>query len=283
MNAILPIGDYAQTAYCFEKLDIRVYCMEELCYVLKENAFLLSPDIMSDDLVSFIGEECGLSELAKELYALIRQKGTLAGFVSLILEYVGLYEEDVMRKVESTLKLSSGMTDYEKRKLRIDYLVEKKRYSTALEGYDDLLKSMELLSGGEREAIGKVIAGTYHNKGVVCANLLRYGEAADCFRQAYDISGRRDSFMAFLSAKRMELAETDYVSFVAALDENHNETLALEKDVEEIRRGWRDTPKYASLEHMRGLRLDGDLAGYLEESRRQIEALKDSYRIEFGE
>lgn len=283
MSAILPMGDYAKTAYWFEKLDIRVFCMEELCYVLKENAFLLSPDIMSDDLVSFIGDECGLSDLAKELYSFMNQKGTLAGFVSLILRYAGLYSEGVMRKVESTLKLSSGMTDYEKRKLRIDYLVEKKRYATALEGYEELVKSMELLSAGEREAIGKVVAGTHHNKGVALANLLRYEEAAECFKRAYDISGRRDSFMAFLFAKRMELAETDYVSFVAALGENHNETLALEKDLEEIRREWRETPKYAALEHMREMRYKGDLTSYSEESRRQIEALKDSYRIEFGE
>jgi len=283
MNAILPMGDYAKTAYCFEKLGIRVYCMAVLCYVLKENAFLLSPDIMSDELVSFVGNGCGLTELAKELYALMNQKGTLAGFVSLILHYVGIYSEDVMRKVESTLKLSSGMTDYEKRKMRIDYLAEKKRYTTALEEYEELLESMRLLSSGEREAVAKVIAGTYHNKGVVCANLLRYGEASECFKQAYEISGRRDSFMAFLSAKRMELAETDYVSFVASLEENHNETLALEKELEETRRSWRDTPRYASLERIRKMRMQGDLAAYLEESQGQIEALKDSYRIEFGE
>lgn len=283
MNAILPMGNYAQTAYCFSKLETKVYCIEELCYVLKENAFLLSPDIMSDELVMFIDEECGLRELARELYALMNQKGTLAGFVSLILRYVGIYDENVMRKVESTLKLSSGMTDYEKRKIRIDYLVEKKRYPTALEGYGELLRSMEILSSAEREAISKVIAGTYHNMGVVYANLLRYGEAANCFKHAYDISGRRDTFLAFLAAKRMELAETDYVSFAASLSENHNEMLALEKELDEVKRAWCKTPKYAALEHMRALRFEGDLTGYLEESERQIEALKDSYRIEFGE
>lgn len=283
MNAILPMGNYAQTAYCFERLEMKIYCVEELCYVLKENAFLLSPDIMSDELAEFIGVQCALPELARELYALMHQKGSLAGFVSLILQYVGLYDDDVIRKVESTLKLSSGMTDYEKRKIRIDYLVEKKRFSTALEGYEDLLESMAILSSGERDAISKVIAGTYHNMGVAYANLLRYSEAADVFRRAYDISGRRDSFMSFLAAKRMELAETDYVSFVAEIIENHNETLALEKELESLQGLWRSTQQYATLESMRKMRMEGDLAGYLEESEKQIEGLKDSYRMEFGE
>lgn len=283
MNVILPMGNYTQTAYCFERLEAKVYCVEELCYVLKENAFLLSPDIMSDELVDFIGEQCGLPDLARDLYALMHQKGSLAVFVSLILQYVGLYGEDVVHKVESTLKLSSGMTDYEKRKIRIDYLVEKKRFSTALEGYKELMESMAVLSSGERDAISKVIAGTYHNMGVTHANLLRYTEAAECFKNAYDISGRRDSFMAFLAAKRMELAETDYVSFVAEILENHNETLALEKELESVQAMWRSTPQYAMLEGMRKMRFDGDLAGYLEESEKQIEVLKDSYRMEFGE
>ncbi len=40
MKASLCVGEYCETAYNMEGLDIRVYCMEELCYCLKENAFL---------------------------------------------------------------------------------------------------------------------------------------------------------------------------------------------------------------------------------------------------
>ena len=45
MKASLCVGEYCETAYNIEELEIRVYCMEELCYCLKENAFLLDMSI----------------------------------------------------------------------------------------------------------------------------------------------------------------------------------------------------------------------------------------------
>ena len=50
MKASLCVGEYCETAYNIEELEIRVYCMEELCYCLKENAFLLDMSIMNDKL-----------------------------------------------------------------------------------------------------------------------------------------------------------------------------------------------------------------------------------------
>ena len=58
MKASLCVGEYCENAYNVEGLDIRVYSMEELCYCLKENAFLLDLSIMNDKLVDWIGEEC---------------------------------------------------------------------------------------------------------------------------------------------------------------------------------------------------------------------------------
>ena len=55
MKASLCVGEYCETAYNIEELEIRVYCMEELCYCLKENAFLLDMSIMNDKLVDWIG------------------------------------------------------------------------------------------------------------------------------------------------------------------------------------------------------------------------------------
>ena len=74
MKASLCVGEYCENAYNVEGLDIRVYSMEELCYCLKENAFLLDLSIMNDKLVDWIGEECKVWELAKQLYPMVHTK-----------------------------------------------------------------------------------------------------------------------------------------------------------------------------------------------------------------
>ena len=131
MSARLCVGNYASCAYCFEGLNLKVYCIEELCYCLKENAFLLDRDIMSDRLVDWLRQECGLPDLAADLYTMVHKKGSLSAFVCRILEYTGFYNKTVVRDVEQTLKKGAGLNIIEKRKMRIDYLVEQKKYLSA--------------------------------------------------------------------------------------------------------------------------------------------------------
>ena len=76
MRASLCVGEYSENAYTVEELGIRVCCMEELCYCLKENAFLLDLSIMNDKLADWIGEECKVRELAKQLYPMIHKQGS---------------------------------------------------------------------------------------------------------------------------------------------------------------------------------------------------------------
>lgn len=118
MKASLCVGEYCENAYNVEGLDIRVYSMEELCYCLKENAFLLDLSIMNDKLVDWIGEECKVWELAKQLYPMVHKQGSLSVFVVTILQYVGMYDPEEILQVEQVLKQGAGLIDRVGRKNR---------------------------------------------------------------------------------------------------------------------------------------------------------------------
>ena len=122
MKASLCVGEYCENAYNVEGLDIRVYSMEELCYCLKENAFLLDLSIMNDKLVDWIGEECKVWELAKQLYPMVHKQGSLSVFVVTILQYVGMYDPEEILQVEQVLKQGAGLSNLEKRKSQIEHL-----------------------------------------------------------------------------------------------------------------------------------------------------------------
>lgn len=282
MKAYAQIGNTAVTPYYFKKLDIMVYTMEELCYVLKEEAFLLGNEIMEDELIEFVGEGCGLDELARELHPLVHQKGTLSSFVSMIQSYVGFYSREEIGQMEDTLKMSSGMSDYEKKKMQIDYLVEKKRYSAAGDAYDTLLKELDKLEPELLQAHGRVLAGIWHNKGVAFAGLMRYDEAGECFRKAFELSGDKESFMAFLGAKRLTLSQTDYVALVSEFGKQYADCLAFEKSFDKLQSSWEQTPECAHLKEMRTLRVMGEQKKYYSESEKVVQLLKNRYRSSVG-
>ncbi len=277
MRARACLGIYSQNAYYFERLDIPVYCMEELAFCLKENAFLLDTEIMNDALLQFIGSDCQVPELARELYPMVHQKGSLSVFVSTILNYVGFFEKKTVQQVENTIRTGSGLTDYEKQKLQIDYLAERKKYDVALEAYDTLIQTIEA-EEGHAPANTEVLANLYYNRGVVYAGMLLYRQAAASFRRSYDIKKDRGAMLSYFFAKRMELSEQEYVDLVAKHPECHETSLQVERRIEELELQWRETPVCVGLEHMRQWRVMGENLKYYEESEQIVDALKEEYR-----
>ncbi len=276
MKAIVCFGEYAKSSYYFDKLGISVNCMEELCYCLKENACLLGREIMDDSLIRFVDAECKVPQLAKELYSLAHHKGSLSAFVTLILEYVGFYDKDSIREVEETLKNNAGLTDYEKKKLRIDYLADKGKYITALKEYEVLLEELKTAGGTLRN--NAVLAQTLRNKGVILSQQFLYADAAKCFEKAYEITGDKELLKSFLLANRMGLSEKDYIALIATMPEAYEISLQVEKEMEALDNKWKQSTEYSGLGNMREWNAQGELQRYEQECEQLLEALKDSYR-----
>ena len=278
MKASLCVGEYCENAYNVEGLDIRVYSMEELCYCLKENAFLLDLSIMNDKLVDWIGEECKVWELAKQLYPMVHKQGSLSVFVVTILQYVGMYDPEEILQVEQVLKQGAGLSNLEKRKSQIDYMVEKRKYAAAIRGYDMLLETWNHLEQeGKELPAGKVRAAILHNKGVALTGLMFYDKAAYYFNEAWKTDPDREHLDAYLAAKRMELTVDAYVAFAAQNPENYTESLELEKRIEQFEREWEQQPEYRQL-RLRGDWRVNDRVKYDAENERLTQALKNSYR-----
>lgn len=75
-KVLLSTGAYAKTPYYLEGLGVRVYSAEELCYVLKEDAFFLDRSIVDRKLIRWIEEELMLPKLAAALYPFCRRRRT---------------------------------------------------------------------------------------------------------------------------------------------------------------------------------------------------------------
>ena len=283
MRISICVGKYAAVPYCVPGLELSVHCIEELCYCIRENSFLIDASLMNDDLVNWIDKDCGLTDLAKELYPMVHKKGSLSSFVTMILEFTGLYDGTVTGEVERTLKKGAGLSGIEKRKSQIDYLVKKKKYGAAIRGYEELLSQWQetLKEGGELPA-GRVRSGILHNKGVAFAGLMLYAQATECFLEAYGIEKDSRMYEDYLAAKRMELAEEAYIAFAAENPQGYEAVLKLEQKMEELKKNWRLQPEFLRLQERKGFREDGEMQKYCEDNEQIAQALKSSYRISAG-
>lgn len=279
MRISVCVGNYASTPYCVPGIEINVFCMEELCFVLKENAFLMDFSVMNDDLLDWIERECGLKELARALHPMIHRQGSLSAFVTAIMNFTGLYDGQTVAETEQVLKQGAGLSSIEKKKSQADYLVKKKKYITAVRGYDSLIRKwQENVEQGELLPAADCLACIWHNKGVALAGLMIYEKAAECFLKAYELEKRKDFYRDYLAAKRMVLNESEYVSFAAENAEGYELTLELEKDMERLTDEWERQPEYLRLYAHRELRTGDGKQKYYEENELLTQTLKDSYR-----
>lgn len=284
MRVSLCVGNYSTTPYYIAGLDIPVYSIEELCFCMKENAFLLDMSIMRDELVEWIGKECGLKGLAGELNRLVHKQGALSTFVTMIQEYTGFYSTEEIAEVEKILRQGAGLTNIERRKGQIDYLVRQKKYEAAVRGYDGLLAvwKEDELAGGELPA-AKVKGAILHNKGVAQVGMMLYDAAAQNFMAAYEADGDISHHKAFLAAKRLELDENAYISFAAEHAIGYEYTLELERKMDRLLEDWKLQPEFQELLAVREHRRNGERQQYLEKNAELIQTLKKRYRTSVGE
>ena len=267
---LLQTGEYTTIPYSFDNLGIRVYSIEELCYVLRENAFLLDREILDKRLVKWIGEDLKLPELAAMLEPLLYNKTSVGAFVRVLLSYVGLYDENEVARIEELFYQGMGLNAYEKLKTRIDYMVESHKYTPAVMEYDALLAR---LPEGEKVLRAKIL----HNKGTALCGLFLFEEAAIHFEEAYGLDEDRDTFISYLAAKRLAMKEGDYISFIAGLSDRYEDTLELERRMEALQAQWEQSEEKLFLDRRGMLKEEGDVA-YYTETDRMVQELKNRYR-----
>lgn len=205
-NIYLCVGKYAQSPFYILDAGVHIYSIEELCYYMMDNIHMLDEQLMSQELVTWIAEECGLRELAAELSEYVKRNVRVHIFVSKILEFTHYCSDEKREDLERILQASMSMSDFQKRKLKADYCFRNKHYEKALNMY------IQLLSETNRNDF-ETAAKLYHNIGTVYAENFLLKKAADAFLLAYQIDGSIESRRALIMVKQMELSTEDYQTF----------------------------------------------------------------------
>ena len=97
-SLILCHNKKASQPYKITRIHRKIYTIEELCYYLCNNLYLIDYTIMNEKICEWLYSELDMRELAGELLDLIQKKGTIEQFVLRILEHARIYSEPEMEK-----------------------------------------------------------------------------------------------------------------------------------------------------------------------------------------
>jgi tetratricopeptide (TPR) repeat protein len=273
MNApILATTKRAPVPYTFPRLLFRIWSAEELCYLFQTNPFILDTAIIDRKLVNWLGEECALPELARELDALLgRRPGDAAAFVAAIFDYVNYLTAEESQRIAEIMQGNIDLSECEREMNRADFLLSKGKWQAARREYERILL---ILPEGER----LLLARAHHGCGVALARLFMFEQAATSFLTAYELSGRPESGRAYLACIRLKSSDAEYIRFVAERPSFEDFSLEVEHIYNQALSDYNETDEKLALDDLILDKAMGNGSTYYSGVEGLVENIKQDYR-----
>lgn len=205
MGYDLCLLEQAKKPYFIENIRTGIFSLEELCFYLYHNVWLIDETIMNEGLCDWLRDELGLVRLYRQLYEQLEKKDGVAFFVLPIFREAGYLNGQQMRAYQEQLAKLEIQSEDMKQKMRGDYLVKEGMFSRAIREYEQILR---------RKNPGKLgvqfYAGIWNNLGAAYAGLFQFRQAADCFLESYQLMQTKEAFRKYVSTLPLFLDETAY-------------------------------------------------------------------------
>ena len=268
---IFCTGTCAQEPYDMKKIGRKVHSIEELCFCIAQNAFLLDTDDFDETMADWISEQCGLKKLGADLEELLRRKCSAAAFAEKKKKKKKYNTEEEIHTVEDIMRANAGMNVYEKKMARADYLLKRGKYHRAFEEYDELLR---ILPEIDREMRARI----EHNKGCMYAGMFDYESAAAMFRCEYSDEPTEDAYLCYLAAMRMKMPEREYIAFIGADKEAYSFSMKLEQKMNQAVELYDVSEERKSLDTLEACREKNSAGEYYSRMGKIAEEMKEEYR-----
>lgn len=270
-NLMLTTGRYAEHPFLWKKFDVHLYSVEELCFYIVRNRYLLGMDAFDGALIEWLDRECGLPELAERLSVMLKRKAGIVEFAGEILNSVRYNTQEEIDTTMETLRTTSDMDIYEKHLARADYLMDSDKISLAFDAYEDLKRA----APRDDKALH---ARILHNEGVMNARLFSFSQAAECFREEYDLTHEPKAYLSFMAAMRLQMTEKEYIEYISSDAKGYQYAQTLEEMMKEAEDAYAVSGEYRIVQKLYQYKNDGKSREYYTLIDKIVSDLKQEYR-----
>lgn len=200
----------AENPYEITRIHKKIYTIEELCYYLCHNIYLIDNTIMNEQFCGWIEEELKLDGLARDLREALLDHCSRDSFILLIVQEANIYSQRELRNLEDVLMKIKDTKEIERQKYKGDNLLENGEIEEAILVYQAIL----------REERDDTINRMFYGKVYAClaaayGKAFLYEEAMEMYDEAFQICNDPMLVKCYLYAARRHLSETDYKLFLA--------------------------------------------------------------------
>ena len=231
-SLILCHDQHAAHPYEITRIHCKIFTMEELCYYLCNNLYLIDYTIMNEQLCGWLEEDIGKRELADQLRDVIRMRGSVEKFVLTILKSSGIYKEAEMIRIQNVLERLKNQKDIERQKYKGDNLLESGEVEEAILVYQAIFTEVE-----DEYTDPKFYGKIYASLGSAYGRMFLYQQAARMYDRAYQICEDPKLLKPYLYASYKYMSMEEYHILLTKNDTYAEINTELRSEMKEIREG----------------------------------------------
>ena len=138
-SLILCHNKRAKSTYEISRVHVKIYTIEELCYYICNNLYLIDHMIMNRRLCDWLQDELGLNGMAETLRKELDQNAPLSEFVLTILRGSVIYAPLEITRIQNLLEQLQNQKEVEKEKYKADTLLKAGEYADAILIYQSVI------------------------------------------------------------------------------------------------------------------------------------------------
>lgn len=268
---------YAKEPYLFKETKTKVYTIEELCYYIYNNIYIITEEVFDLELFMWLEQQLKMKELKEKLLQIQQTEHTLKDIVVVLLCNCDYYNEQEIRVLLEIIDKLEHLTMQERRKIKADNYLLSKQYGNALREYEIMLEEENA-----RELTTEQYGDILHNIAVIHTQLNSYSEASIIFKEAYCRNQREETLIHYLMSLKMErkedLLEEEALHFGVkeeVLKEIHAQWISKQEEARYIK-------DYEAIEKLTQLKAEGLVSEYYENMDKLLNQWKKDYRKKLG-
>ncbi len=229
-SLVLCHDRHATHPYEISRIHCKIFTIEELCYYLCNNLYLIDYTIMNEQLCTWLEEELEMKELAGMLRDVIRLRGSVEKFVLTILKYSKIYREPEMIRIQNVLERLKNQKDIERQKYKGDNLLESGEIEEAIIVYQSIL-NQEKDETVDTKFYGRIYAGL----GAAYGRLFLYEESAKMYDRAYQICDDKALLKPYLYASYKYMSLEEYHILLTKHEEYVEVNAKMRQEMEDLK------------------------------------------------
>lgn len=266
----------AKNPYTLPETDIRIFCIEELCYYIYSNTYMITSEFFTKELIEFLEKELSMISLAQKLKHGVDYNEKLSDMVMYIMNACHLYNVEERSVFQKELEQICSKSPAGRVKARADMLLNNKKYMSAIAAYSIILEKKDI--SDEPDYYSNIL----NNMAIAYVNMFEYKKAMELFEKAYNHVNKEDYLDNLMCAtilndnkEDMEYVCKKYNVEDAAIDKYRK---VIDYQTKQIAKG----KEYKTMMEKISFEAGESMDNYRMEVNETLQMLRDEYRKQFS-